>query len=961
MDRRQFIKISGLINLSMAFSLSVKGKIIDLLDFDELYKLFQNPRSEARPFVRWWWNGNCVTNEGIVRQLQLLKEAGIGGVEVNPFGSKMDDKCNSLLWLSDDWIKALKFTSDKAKELGVITDMLGGTGWPFGGAVIEPGEASKGIMTAKKVLHGQGIFNIKISELINEPIFVASPERAVNGIANDWKKCNAKENLVTLHLINLQNTEYISGENLVNKIDENGEIKIEVKDNESVLYATFWKEGFKHVLGATPGDEGPRLNHLNEVAVNKYLNLISDKLNPAFNGSISNGLRAIFCDSLELGAEYWTDDLLEEFFRRRGYKVEPYLALIFEKKAVKKVLPYSEIIERATYDYVTTLIELVTERFLIPFTKWCHRQGVKSRIQAYGRPFVGLDGRMIPDIAEGELWFWLGSDNESKENICKDYVREKHDWIWAPVANKETSSGARLAGNNIISAECFTNLDPVFRISLDRMKQASDVLFVSGINSPVMHGLSYSPPNEPFPGWLTMGTFISERNTWWPYFKYWTNYISRLNSISQHCVPHSQIAFLGPEIKASDKLLDDSFWFPWHQREDNTGFPLQLLDLWKVFQQSGYPVDFLSEKVLQQTKNDNYSIVYQAHKFEVLFLVNIESIEPATAMKLVELIGKGVKIVCIGSIPFKSPGLFNAAANDVIIKSFNQTFQTSENCHHFDAPVTEYDFDWVTKVCKKLVLNPLIKINKPDEKLILTSFNHNDFDFFFFANNSRLKVQQIEVGLKLKNKTPYVWNPENGSKRLFETISSNNELIISLNPLESILIALENGITSNKSVIKNKFPEKSIELSGSWQLSLQRVDGYQANIEIHDLIDLSISDHPELKDFAGIIIYKKTINDFSENLTAIDLGMVNGVSELYINKKNMGVKWYGKHIYDLEIHELTSNTVDLEIHVTTVLYNYCKKLSETNPVVKSKINFYSGRPLEPIGIEGPVNLLYSNR
>lgn len=50
----------------------------------DLFTGFQNPPAEARPFVRWWWNGNRIEKEEIVRQLDVLHKAGIGGVEINP-------------------------------------------------------------------------------------------------------------------------------------------------------------------------------------------------------------------------------------------------------------------------------------------------------------------------------------------------------------------------------------------------------------------------------------------------------------------------------------------------------------------------------------------------------------------------------------------------------------------------------------------------------------------------------------------------------------------------------------------------------------------------------------------------------------------------------------------------------------------------------------------------------------
>jgi len=143
MKRRRFISGSAL----TAAGLLAAGRLTLLADNPSgrvavkgaggLYELFRKPEPHFRPFVRWWWNGNKVEAGELVRELRLLKEAGIGGVEINPvqFPSRSegdDMEKPSLRWLSDEWIRMLQVAFDETKSLGMTCDLIVGSGWPFG-------------------------------------------------------------------------------------------------------------------------------------------------------------------------------------------------------------------------------------------------------------------------------------------------------------------------------------------------------------------------------------------------------------------------------------------------------------------------------------------------------------------------------------------------------------------------------------------------------------------------------------------------------------------------------------------------------------------------------------------------------------------------------------------------------------------------------------------------------------
>lgn len=105
------------------------------LSAQALYAQFQNPDSRYRPFVRWWWNGDAVVGKELVRELHLLRDAGIGGVEINPislpYGADQHGY-KQVTWLSQPWLEALDTTLTEARRIGMTCDLLIGSGWPFG-------------------------------------------------------------------------------------------------------------------------------------------------------------------------------------------------------------------------------------------------------------------------------------------------------------------------------------------------------------------------------------------------------------------------------------------------------------------------------------------------------------------------------------------------------------------------------------------------------------------------------------------------------------------------------------------------------------------------------------------------------------------------------------------------------------------------------------------------------------
>ena len=88
---------------------------------------------QTKPWTRWWWQGSAVEPASLTAQLEALKAAGIGGVEITPIYGVRGTEDRFIPYLSDAWMKMLDYTLREARRLDLGVDMATGTGWPFGG------------------------------------------------------------------------------------------------------------------------------------------------------------------------------------------------------------------------------------------------------------------------------------------------------------------------------------------------------------------------------------------------------------------------------------------------------------------------------------------------------------------------------------------------------------------------------------------------------------------------------------------------------------------------------------------------------------------------------------------------------------------------------------------------------------------------------------------------------------
>ncbi len=938
LSRRSFIK-SGLALTSLPFihSSSLFAYENSAEVKDNLFDLFKNPPVTAKPFVRWWWNGNKLTGKEILRELDIMHEAGIGGVEINPIAFPGGDDLGipSLRWLSPEWIEMVKVALKGAEERGMVCDIIVGSGWPFGGEFLKTEERSQLMTIVGYHVNGGGVKSIPNEEIFKE----AAP--VIHSPYN-----NPLYEVYSAYLAPMKLDHFIAPEEI--PVDTKADVqKFEIPEGEYILYVLVKVSGFQAVINGSPGAAGPVLNHFDRDAVQTFLNRMSDNLFPELKGL--KGFRAMFCDSMELEGANWCKDFKEQYIQRRGYDVTPYLPFILYKvghmghaveggAATELTGSAKEEVARVKYDFYVTCMEIIRDNFVKPYTAWCNEHGFQSRMQPYGREFHPLEGSFNVDIPECETWLFQGGTDEERPFTGRTAYTN---------VNKFVASATRLSGKKIISCEEVTNTNDVFNTPLQTVKLGGDQSNLSGVTHSILHGFNYSPVEAPFPGWVRYGTFFNERNTWWPFFKFWSAYKARLSVLLQETEPYADIAVMHP--------LADMWTIHGPQRDPFPAlhYPPYQYRVWEAIHQNGCSCDYTCESVIQQSEMRDGYLRYHSRKYHTLILIEVESMEPETARALERFMAGGGKLILIAKEPHKSPGLKDYTQRDKEVKDIVSSMKQHYASRIFLIPAPEGDMHaWFTIVQQRCGLKPYVKMEKPDPFISQIRHTGEGKDIFFFTNSHISKSFPVTFTFPDKGMTPWWWNPETGERFICPAVSKGGSISVSfeMEPAGSKLLVFERYDKGKKIPVSPQERPDYKELK-NWKVRMEHINGDTEVRTIEEMVDWSKQE--DTRSFAGNLFYEKKIEGTVSPYSYIDLGLVVGISEVILGGEKLGTKWYGRHLYRIPAHLSRKSNLTLQVKIITTVGNYLKA-SKENQIGQ---NWTRGQQWHRMGMLGPVKLL----
>ncbi|WP_197088544.1 glycosyl hydrolase [Rufibacter radiotolerans] len=852
--------------------------------------LWPEVKKENRPWTRWWWMGNAVDEKNIDRLLTEYSQAGIGGVEIAPIYGAKGHESKYLEFLSPQWMGMLDFTVKKANSLNMGVDMTQGTGWPFGGPQVTPEHAASRLILQKYALKG--------GQTLKETLEVTDPKQRDMGVVLQAVMAYSDKGAIL---------------NLTDKVNPEGKLIWKAPAGTWEIYAAFNGRTRQMVKRAAPGGVGYTLNHLSKDATQAYLQRFSQ----AFNGS-NHGVRAFYNDSYEVYNADWSDGFLEEFQRRRGYDLRPYLRELVSKET-------SEHITRLKSDYRETMGEMLYDNFYLPWNDWAHKNKSLTKNQSHGSPGNLLDLYAAVDIPEcetfGSSYFpipGLRRDSADVRNVDPD-----------PIMLKFASSAAHVAGKNLVSSETFTWLGEHFKTSFSQMKPEVEQVFLSGVNHVFYHGVTYSPEEVAWPGWLFYASLnMTPANSLWPQFNGFNQYITRVQSVLQSGKADNEILVYWPIHEVWGKPEKMEMMIGVHE-VDHWLHPTQFYKQSKQLMEAGYSLDFVSDKMLREASVKDQQIVTAAaaptHK--VLVLPQSKYMALETFERALQLAQKGATVI-IEELPTDVPGLQDLEGRRQKLKQLIQSLSFTDAGNGIKQMKTEKGEILLSKDLQKALASKSIQREAlTDTGLKFIRRALPDGKYYYLVNHTA-KAIDTTIPLNLNAQSVVMLDPQSGAAGQVTSSVANGktEVRVQMKPGEALILRATTA--QPKDAMAWQYLDNAgtpQEVKGTWDLRFT-----QGGPELPPAQKLTqLKSWTELADkkaeaFSGTGEYTITFTMPSKKAEeyVLDLGKVSETAKVWINGQEVGylnsipfqarVGQYlkpGKNTMKIEVANLMANRI----------------------------------------------------
>jgi hypothetical protein len=638
------------------------------------------------------------------------------------------------------------------------------------------------------------------------------------------------------------------------------------------------------------------------------------------------GLQYVITDSWEAGVANWTDAMIAEFRKRRGYDMRPWLPVL-----TGRVVESAAASDRFLWDFRKTLADLVAENHYDQLTTILKARGMGRYTESHegGRAFIGdgMEVKRAADIPMSAMWCEApGIPSRHGESDVR-----------------ESASVAHIYGQNLVAAESLTAYLHAWQYSPETLKSTADRLLANGLNRFVIHTSVHQPVGDKIPG-LGLGPFgqwFTRHETWAELAKPWTTYLSRSCYMLQQ-----------------GKFAADILYYYGEDSNITALFSGNLPDL-----PAGYNFDFVNADALKNilAVADGKITTASGMSYRVLALdPNSQHMSLAVLRKIRDLVKAGA--IVVGPEPVESPSLADNQAEFQVL--------ADEVWGRGIGKGKVYGSETLAEALEALKVEPDFAYTKPRQDTNLRCVHRRlaDGDIYWVSNtNNRPEV--LKASFRVEGKEPELWYAASGIIELapYRIAGGRTTVPLRLDPNGAVFVVFRKAAAEPSRDLPVPAEACLAGITGSWDVAFQPDRGAPAKITIDSLGSWSDHSDPGVKYFSGTATYTKTIQAPSDWFKPgaklrLDLGDVKNIAQVAVNGRPLGILWKTPFRVDMT-SVLKAGDNALEIQVTNLWVN--RLIGDKQPDVAKKytytaLEFYrADSPLLPSGLLGPVLILRS--
>lgn len=543
---------------------------------------FKSPPRGYGEVPFYWWMGDTLTREHLAGHLDILKEKKISSLQVNYAHSDKGGPFWGLTFKSkpeiftEEWWKLFGWFMKEAKKRGMTVSL---SDYTLG---VGQGQYVDAILKDYPELSGAELKFEKKN--VSGKVFIAFDDE----------------------VLTLQAYPVLAEQT----VDEKGGINLLPYYKDGQLKWTPPNGSEWQVVSVVSKRKKLSYDPLHPKSGNLYVKYFFQKFEDRFPEESKGRLNFFFSDELNfnLGQFIWSQELREQFKKRKGYDIAPHLDALFMEVGDETV--------KYRMDYNDVMVSLSEEYFFEPVYRWHEDRGL-----IYGCDHGGR-GRNVQEFGDYfRTQRWNQGPGSDQPQLSKDIIKAK---VAASIAHmyerpRVWLEGFYSSGWGTSSAEL---MDAIF------------ANFVSGYNLLSLHGLYYSTPG----GWWEWAPPCNHfRMPYWQEMDKVLDCTERLSYLLSQGYHRADVAILYPVEPVVAGNGNSSVQCAFKLGQELYG--------------KGMDFDFMDYESLARTTIKNKELCVSGEHFKVLVIPSMKTIRYASLQKAIEFQRAGGKVICVGERP----------------------------------------------------------------------------------------------------------------------------------------------------------------------------------------------------------------------------------------------------------------------------------------------------------------------